>query len=67
VQKHTYYQEKPEALLVVSKETGREVTADKTNYMVKPCDQNAGQIHNMKTDNNFPKKGWNSSNTWEQC
>ena len=31
-----------EALVVTSKETGQEVTADKTNYMVMSGDQYAG-------------------------
>jgi len=43
--------EKAEALIVASKETGLEVNADKTKYMVMSRDQNAGQSHNMKTDN----------------
>ena len=43
---------KPEALVVASKETGLEVSADKTNYMVMYRDQNAGRIHNIKIDNN---------------
>jgi len=40
-----------EALVVSSKETGLEVNADKTKYMVMSRDQNAGQIHSMKIDN----------------
>jgi len=28
------------------------VKADKTKYMVKSRDQNAGRSHNIKTDNN---------------
>jgi len=40
-----------EALIVASKETGLEVNADKTKYMVMSRDQNAGQSHSMKTDN----------------
>jgi hypothetical protein len=34
-----------------SKEIRLEVNADKTKYMVMSRDQNAGQSHNMKTDN----------------
>jgi hypothetical protein len=30
---------------------GLEVNADKTKYMFKSRDQNAGQSHNIKTDN----------------
>ena len=37
--------------LVASKEKGREVNADKTKYLVMSRDQNAGQNHNIKTDN----------------
>ena len=40
-----------EALIVASKETGPEVNADKSKYMVMCRDQNAGRSHNMKTDN----------------
>jgi hypothetical protein len=40
-----------EALVVASKETGLEVNADKTKYMVTSRDQNAGRSHNMKIDN----------------
>ena len=47
-----------EALVVASKQTGLEVNADKTKYMVMSWDQNAGQSHSMKIDN--------SSNIWEQ-
>jgi len=43
--------ENAEALVVASKEIGLEVNADKTKYMVISRDQNAGQSHNMKTDN----------------
>jgi len=43
--------ENAEALIVASKETGLEVNANKTNYMVMFQDQNARQSHKMKTDN----------------
>ena len=43
--------ENAEALLVGSKETGLEVNADKTKYMVIYRDQNAGRSHNMKIYN----------------
>ena len=36
---------------MASKETGLEVNADKTKYMVMSRGQNAGQSHSMKTDN----------------
>ena len=44
--------ENAQALVVATEETGREVNADKTKYMIMPRDQNAGRIHNMKNDNN---------------
>ena len=42
--------EKVETLIMASKETGLEVNAVKTNYMVMSRDQNAGQSHSMKID-----------------
>jgi hypothetical protein len=42
---------KAEALAVARKKIGLEVNADKTKYMVKSRDQNAGRSHNMKIDN----------------
>jgi len=44
-------QENTEALVVGSKETGLEVKAKKTMYMVMSRDKNAGPSHNIKTDN----------------
>jgi UDP-galactopyranose mutase len=38
---------------MASKETGLEVNADKTMYMVISQDQNAGQIHSINIDNSF--------------
>jgi hypothetical protein len=43
--------ENAEALVVATRETGLEVNADKTKYMVMARDQNAGRNHNMKIDN----------------
>jgi len=43
--------ENVELLVVASKETGQEVNADKTKYMVMSRDQNAGRSHSMKIDN----------------
>ena len=43
--------ENAEALIVASKETGLEVNADKTKYMVMSRDQNAGRSHRIKTEN----------------
>jgi len=40
-----------EALVVASKENELEVNADTTKYMVMSWDQNAGQSHDIKTDN----------------
>ena len=40
-----------QALIVASEESGLEVSADKTEYMVMSRDQNAGRSHNMKVDN----------------
>ena len=40
-----------EALVVASEEIGREVNANKTNYIVMSGDQNAGLSHSIKTDN----------------
>ena len=40
-----------EALLVGSKESGLEVNADKTKYMIMSGDQNAGRSHSIKFDN----------------
>jgi hypothetical protein len=37
-----------ENLLVAIKETGLEISADETKYMVMSLSQNAGQIHNYK-------------------
>jgi len=38
-------------LEVASKQTGLEVNADKTKYMIMSRDQNAGRSHSIKTDN----------------
>jgi hypothetical protein len=45
-----------EALVVTSKETGLEVNAGKTKYMVVSRNQNAGQNHNIKIDNKSFKR-----------
>jgi len=36
------------AILVTSNEVGTAVNAEKTKCMVMSCEQNAGQIHNIK-------------------
>ena len=43
--------ENAETLIESTKETGLEVNADKTKYMVMSRDQNAVRSYNMKTDN----------------
>ena len=43
--------ENSEALVVASKETGREVNADKTKYMIMSRDQNAERSDSIKKDN----------------
>jgi len=45
-------QENAEALVAATREIGVEVSADKTNYMVMSRDQNAGQNHSVRVDNN---------------
>ena len=43
--------ENAEALVAATREIGREVSADKTKYMVVSRDQNAGRNHSVRTDN----------------
>jgi hypothetical protein len=43
--------ENPEDLVVGSKETGLEVNADETKYMVMSRDQNIRRNYNIKIDN----------------
>ena len=43
--------ENAESLVVATKEIDLEVNADKTKYMIKSRDQNAGRSHSMKIDN----------------
>jgi hypothetical protein len=50
---------------VASKETGLEVNADKTKYMIMARDQNAGRSHNTKIGNSSFER-WKSSNIWEE-
>ena len=40
-----------EAYVLKEKQTGLEVNADKTKYMVMSRDQNAGRSHNINIDN----------------
>jgi len=55
-------EENADALVDASKESGLEVNADKTKYMVMSRDRTAGRNHKIK----IPLKGWKSPNTWEQ-
>ena len=43
--------EDAEDLVAATREIGLEVIADKTKYMAMSRDQNAGRIHNVRTDN----------------
>jgi hypothetical protein len=45
-----------EDLLVASRETGLEVTTEKTKYMVMSRDKNGGGCHNIKIDNSSFEK-----------
>jgi len=45
--------EMTEALAITSQKTGLELNADKTKYIVKSRDPNAGRNHNIKTDYYF--------------
>jgi hypothetical protein len=57
--------ENTESSVVASKVSGIAVHADKTKYMVMSRDQNAGQSHNIKTDNSSFERV-KDSNIWEQ-
>jgi hypothetical protein len=52
-------------LVAASKDTGLEVNAEKTKYMVISEEQQAGQNHNIKTGNKS-LDGWTSSNIHEE-
>jgi hypothetical protein len=43
-------------LIKLSKETGLEVNANKTKYMVMSRDQNVGRSLNINTDNSFSER-----------
>ena len=55
-----------ETLVVANKVIELKVNADKTKYIVMPQDQNAGQSHNIKTDNSSFERVEGSSHIWEQ-
>jgi len=44
--------ENAEALVAATREIGMEISADKTKYMVKSRDQNAGRNHSVRINNN---------------
>ena len=44
--------ENSEALVAATRESGLEVSADKTKYIVMSRDQNAGRNHSVRIDNN---------------
>jgi len=48
---HILKKKNAEALVVASKETGLEVNADKSKYMVMSRDQNAGRNHCIEIGN----------------
>ena len=51
----TIYKKSTGAILVTSSEVGIAVNAEKTKCMVMSCEQNAGQIHDIKEVNvSFP-------------
>jgi hypothetical protein len=45
--------ENAEALVAATRDTGLEVSADKTKHMVMSRDQNAGRIQSVRTDNSI--------------
>ena len=48
--------ENAEALIMPSKETGLELTADKTKYMVMCREQTAARSHRIQTDNSSSER-----------
>ena len=58
--------ENVEALVAATRETGLEVSADKTKYIVMSRDQNAGRIQRVRMDKSTFSRGWKSLNIWEQ-
>ena len=49
--------ENAEALVAATRESGLEVSADKTKYMVMSRDQNAGRNHSVRNDNSTFESG----------
>jgi hypothetical protein len=54
-----------EDLVILGKEIGLEVNAEKTKYMVMSRNQNAGHNHNINIDNKSLERV-EDSNIWEQ-
>ena len=54
-----------EALVFASKDTGIEVNADKTKYMVMSRDQKPGRSHSIRNDNSCFERV-EELNIWEQ-
>jgi hypothetical protein len=57
--------ENAEALVIVSKEIGLEVNADKTKYMFMSRDRNAGRGHSVEIDNSSIERV-EEFNIWER-
>ena len=55
-----------EALIVASKESGLEVKADKTKYLVISWNQNAGQNHNIKNDKSSVQLWKNDNSSFQK-
>ena len=53
------------ALVAATRETGLEVSANKTKYMVMSREQNAGRMHSVRIDNSTFERV-KSLNIWEQ-
>ena len=57
--------ENAEALVAATRETGLELSTEKTKYMVMSRDQNAGQNHSVRIDNSTFERV-EDFNIWEQ-
>jgi hypothetical protein len=55
--------ENTETLLEASRDTGLEINADKTKYMIMSRHLNSGQNQNIRTANES-FENWQNSNTW---
>ena len=54
-----------ETLVAATRETGLELSSDKTMYMVMSRDQNSGRIHSLRNDNSTFERV-EEFNIWEQ-